>query len=399
MKTICSLILIVLLFHCAPDNPREIKEGDIIFQTSASSQSKAIQLATRSKYSHMGIIFEHKGEWHVFEAIAHVQFTPLEEWIKRGVGSHYVIKRLKKGESIITDDVIRKMKKRALLFKGKKYDTTFGWSDNKIYCSELVWKIYKRVMNIEIGEPEKLADFNLDHKIVKDKLKERYGTALPLQETVISPRAMYNADNLKTIIARNDKNSSLNLRSIQILKRSREANLVISKNILKKRFNNFSTAGSYILVCIQDKESEKKEFIVCENEEWFLLLLKEKEYSIHDEKEYSPFMLAHYNTCFKFSNRKFSELSGEYGAPRKNEYDILKKKGLHNIISTFFTKRYWNAPKNDGQYAYFIKDHRKYSRDRSFIRILLEMGLVVRRECESGYLYIESDEIDHPEKG
>ena len=35
-----------------------IKEGDIIFQTSTSSQSKAIQLATHSKYSHVGIIFK-----------------------------------------------------------------------------------------------------------------------------------------------------------------------------------------------------------------------------------------------------------------------------------------------------------------------------------------------------
>lgn len=31
----------------------EIKSGDIIFQTSKSNQSKAIQLATHSKYSHM----------------------------------------------------------------------------------------------------------------------------------------------------------------------------------------------------------------------------------------------------------------------------------------------------------------------------------------------------------
>ena len=32
----------------------EIKYGDLIFQTSLSAQSKAIQLATKSKYSHCG---------------------------------------------------------------------------------------------------------------------------------------------------------------------------------------------------------------------------------------------------------------------------------------------------------------------------------------------------------
>ena len=36
----------------------KIKDGDLIFQTSLSQQSKAIQLATKSKYSHCGIIYK-----------------------------------------------------------------------------------------------------------------------------------------------------------------------------------------------------------------------------------------------------------------------------------------------------------------------------------------------------
>ncbi len=35
----------------------QFQNGDIIFQESKSSQSKAIQLATNSRYSHMGIIY------------------------------------------------------------------------------------------------------------------------------------------------------------------------------------------------------------------------------------------------------------------------------------------------------------------------------------------------------
>ena len=38
-----------------PDDD-DFRSGDIIFQTSKSSQSKAIQIATNSKYSHMRII-------------------------------------------------------------------------------------------------------------------------------------------------------------------------------------------------------------------------------------------------------------------------------------------------------------------------------------------------------
>ena len=42
------------------------------------------------------------------------------------------------------------MKNEGEKFKGKNYDLTFEWSDDKIYCSELIWKIYKRSTGIEI---------------------------------------------------------------------------------------------------------------------------------------------------------------------------------------------------------------------------------------------------------
>jgi len=44
----------------------------------------------------------------------------------------------------------------------------------------------------------------------------------------------------------------------------------------------------------------------------------------------------------------------------------------------------------------FIIREKKHAYDRSFLRILLEMGFVVRRECESGRLYVETAELDAP---
>lgn len=178
-----------------------IKEGDIIFQTSLSSQSKAIQLATNSKYSHVGIIFkdDKTNNFVVLEAVQPVKFTPLDEWIKRGESSHFVIKRLKNADEILTDEVIQKMKKVGQNLVGKNYDLYFEWSDEKIYCSELVWKIYKKALNIEVGKLEKLSSFDLDNKIVKQKMKERYGNKIPsnqLNENVISPAAIFESDKL-----------------------------------------------------------------------------------------------------------------------------------------------------------------------------------------------------------
>lgn len=177
----------------------EIKDGDLIFQTSLSEQSKAIQLATNSKYSHCGIIFNNNGQLYVFEAIQPVKKTPLDEWIARGKDGHYVIKRLKNANQILTTETIQKMKQQGRNFESKNYDLTFEWSDHSIYCSELIWKIYKRATGIELGNLEKLSDFDLTNKVVKQKMKERYADKIPMNELVISPNAIFNSELLETI--------------------------------------------------------------------------------------------------------------------------------------------------------------------------------------------------------
>jgi hypothetical protein len=177
----------------------EIKNGDLIFQTSLSGQSKALQLATKSKYSHCGIIFSENGQFYVFEAVQPVKTTALDKWIARGENGHCVIKRLKNAEQVLTAKMLEKMRNEGEKFKGKVYDLTFEWSDDKIYCSELIWKIYKRATGIEIGKLEKLSDFDLTNDIVKKKMKERYGDKIPMNETVISPAAIFESDLLMTV--------------------------------------------------------------------------------------------------------------------------------------------------------------------------------------------------------
>jgi len=55
-----------------------VRDGDIVFQTSRSSQSEAIQHATGSAYSHMGLILFRDGRPYVLEAVATVRYTPLD---------------------------------------------------------------------------------------------------------------------------------------------------------------------------------------------------------------------------------------------------------------------------------------------------------------------------------
>lgn len=177
----------------------ELKSGDLIFQTSLSSQSKAIQLATKSKFSHCGIIYKTGNKFYVFEAIQPVKRTPLQQWIARGQGGKYVVKRLKNADVVLTPAVLQKMKQVGDAFKGKKYDLTFEWSDDKIYCSELIWKIYQRATGLEIGKLSTLSSFDLSSEVVKKKMKERYGDNIPMSETVISPAAVFDSELLITV--------------------------------------------------------------------------------------------------------------------------------------------------------------------------------------------------------
>lgn len=179
----------------------EIRNGDLIFQTSLSGQSKAIQVATHSKYSHCGLIYKDGNDFFVFEAVQPVKRTPLDKWIARGENRKFVIKRLKNAEQVLTPATLQKMKQVGEEFTGKNYDLTFEWSDNKIYCSELIWKVYQRATGIEVGKLQKLSDFDLTNEVVKKKMAERYGDKIPMNETVISPSAIFDSELLTTVKA------------------------------------------------------------------------------------------------------------------------------------------------------------------------------------------------------
>jgi uncharacterized protein YycO len=200
MRHLLFAVLLTLVFLpvSAAD---KLKDGDIIFQTSRSAQSLAVQRATGSKYSHMGIVFLRAGKPYVLEAVSTVKFTPLNQWTARGAQGHFVVKRLRNSDEVLTAAALERLKKEAGSFAGRPYDLTFEWTDDRIYCSELVWKAYDRSLGIQIGKLQKVRDFNLSDPSVKAKMRERYGSDIPMSESVISPVAMFESPLLVTVYA------------------------------------------------------------------------------------------------------------------------------------------------------------------------------------------------------
>jgi hypothetical protein len=177
----------------------KLRNGDLIFQTSQSAQSKAIQLATHSPYSHCGILFQRNGEWRVFEAVQPVSETPLATWAARGLNGKFVVKRLRDAETVLTPAALQRLQAAAEQYRGKNYDLYFGWSDDRIYCSELLWKMYQQATGREIGKLQTLREFDLGHSAVRAKLQERYGKHIPLDEKVISPVRIFESKELVTV--------------------------------------------------------------------------------------------------------------------------------------------------------------------------------------------------------
>jgi hypothetical protein len=192
LSIVFSLIL-SLLSSIQNDN---LKEGDVIFQTTGGEQGEAIMLATKSKYTHCGILFKDKNKWYVYEAIQPVQVNALEDFIERGDGEHYVIKRLKNQSAL----PIEKMKATAKNYLGKDYDIFFNWSDEEIYCSELVYKIYSEGAGIEICNKKYLKDYDLSNPNVKALMKKRYGNKIPLNEMMIAPSTIFESAQMELVV-------------------------------------------------------------------------------------------------------------------------------------------------------------------------------------------------------
>lgn len=199
MKLIALSLFLAGVVGCAPGGDYEPRNGDIILHTSQSAQSLAIQLATKSLYSHMGIVYVRDGEPFVLEAVQPVKLTPLGAWTARGKDGHFVVKRLRDADARLTTEALQKMYAVGEQLLGKDYDPYFEWSDDRIYCSELVWKVFDRGAGIQVGERQTIADFDLSHPTVQAKVKERYGDRVPLDEIVVSPAAIFDAASLETV--------------------------------------------------------------------------------------------------------------------------------------------------------------------------------------------------------
>lgn len=167
-----ALILSLSLFFGAPAFAAgpEFQSGDLIFQTSQSAQSRVIQAATGSPFSHVGIIeVAPDGRKFVVEAISTVSRTPFESWVARGTRGQYAVYRhaslgAQRGQALVA---------AAKAFLGRGYDIYFTSHNSEIYCSELVDLAARRI-GLTIGAYQALGSLNVNNPTVRGLIQQRW---------------------------------------------------------------------------------------------------------------------------------------------------------------------------------------------------------------------------------
>jgi hypothetical protein len=181
----CLTLAVFSPLHGKETIPFALQDGDIVFSGSAFGQGAAIIAATGSPYTHCGVVFKQDGRWMVIEAVQPVSVATLEDFMARGRKEAFTARRLK---TAIAPDAFQKAREWAAAQVGRDYDVRFGWDDKKLYCSELVWKIYQQA-GIELCPPRRFRDYNLQRPEVRKMIEQRYGSMdrLPMDEKVVAP--------------------------------------------------------------------------------------------------------------------------------------------------------------------------------------------------------------------
>jgi len=198
-KIVTGVVLISFLTikGFASNHQQRYQTGDIIFHTSKTRLSFVTSVATKSQYTHVGMIIMKKNKPYVVEAAGPVRINSLRRFTNRGLGKKFVVLRYKNG---LNKKQKRKLIREARRHIGKKYDSKFKWDDKKLYCSELVFKVYKKALGIELNKPEKIGDYYSSwNPIISRYAKKKYGKRIPLNEKIITPERLYDSKPLNTV--------------------------------------------------------------------------------------------------------------------------------------------------------------------------------------------------------
>ncbi len=162
----------------------DFQDGDILMQHIPAKLCAVIADVTDSQYSHCGMVVHKNNRLYVLEAIGSVCYTPVKDWINRGSYARFTQLR----PINMSQDHIRRAIAEAEKYLGRPYDIQYELDEEKIYCSELIYKAYVKAASIEIGEKETLG--SLKWKPQEQFIRYITGGELPLDRVMVTPQSI-----------------------------------------------------------------------------------------------------------------------------------------------------------------------------------------------------------------
>jgi hypothetical protein len=171
------------------------QEGDLLFQSLPRGDLvDAIEGASGSPYSHVGIVVRKNGTWFVREALGKVQDTPFQQWKWRGRNNQaFDAFRLKPAWQRHVPLMLQKSE----AFLGRPYDYKYDLDDAAIYCSELAYKAMFNAAGLRLGKLQKLGE--LRWQPYRKTIEKYEGGQPPLERRMITPRALSEAAELELV--------------------------------------------------------------------------------------------------------------------------------------------------------------------------------------------------------
>lgn len=201
--TFCGIALAAYLAVLAPAYIAYVGyrpiSGDVIFQShSRNKLVDAIEGVTESRISHCGIVGREDSQWVVYEAIGSgVQVTPLGTYLFRGRAGGYSVYRLKPEHQVHVPETLRYTQ----TYLGKPYDIRYRMDDEKIYCSELIYKAYQQASGDALGQLDRFGDLNWQPH--ESAITYFEGGPVPLDREMITPIGLSKANQLEKVYSFN----------------------------------------------------------------------------------------------------------------------------------------------------------------------------------------------------
>lgn len=174
----------------------EPREGDVVFQALPLDDDliQAIEGVTESHYSHVGVLLKRNEIWAVIEASRPgVIYTPFETWKAKGRDGRWAAYRLKGAYLKHIPQFLKDLQQHV----GKPYDFKYELSEDKLYCSELVYHAWRSSTGQEMGKLKKVGDLNW--KPYSATIEKYNGAPVPVERQVISPIELSKAGQLKKV--------------------------------------------------------------------------------------------------------------------------------------------------------------------------------------------------------